>query len=552
MKQGLLLYAFAIIFAITGCNRHADNPHLVYIDSLIHQKEFDKAYREVLQYADQIDTTNEADLAYYYLLRTRCQDCLKIGYDTEEGILKSVAYYKANGNNEKLLLAHHYAGIVQYHAGKKTEGVKHIKTGEAIAIQTGDVNMQTEAAIYLSYINSKEGNNREALIHINKALKLAKTHKNYRRIGYCYNHLAVLFSDMDIKDSCRYYSNLAEKYIVYQEPWEQVRFYNNSALAEMENKHFDKAIQLAEKSLTIENIPHTHYILAAIYHKLKKEDLADAEWKRALKETNLRLLSGMVTDYAKWLTDVGRKDEANQAYLKLKELEDSLKKHQQGENVLSTLHSHEKTTMERQWFDRAKRYILIISLLLCLLICYGIYSYRKRKHQQDRLMEIERQLLIYEQQEEMWKVSSDSSQKDIEILENNINKLREEQERDWKQLKKRHNKTVERLQQKIEDIKTEFPQRMAKGKELFDQVVANQNVSQWDKDERECFFMYCSVYHPDIMAPVEKDENNIKGNVKLYCILLGLGKSDEDIANIMHLSPAAFRMMKSRYNKMME
>ena len=219
MKQGLLLYTFAIIFAITGCNRHADNPHLVYIDSLIHQKEFDKAYREVLQYADQIDTTNEADLAYYYLLRTRCQDRLQMDFDTEDGILKSIDYYKANRDDEKLLLAHYYAGIVQYYSDKKEEGVKNIKTAEAVAVQTGDVFMQTETAIYLAFINALERNFKEALSYIRKALDLSERTNNKRRLTYSYHLLSAIYNDMGISDSSNYYSEKAFQYIQYQEPY---------------------------------------------------------------------------------------------------------------------------------------------------------------------------------------------------------------------------------------------------------------------------------------------------------------------------------------------
>ena len=324
------------------------------------------------------------------------------------------------------------------------------------------------------------------------------------------------------------------------------------AIVEIDSNRLDEAKVLLKKSLSIEDLPHTHYLLAQIYHKENDEKKAEEEWQKALQEKDLRLRIGMTRIYAGWLIETNRQEEAAQVYKQLKHIEDSAKHVVQGENVLSTLHSHEKTTMEKQWFDRAKRYILIISLLLCLLICYGIYSHRKRKRQQDRLMEIERQLLIYEQQEEMWQHSSKRSQLDNDILRKHIAHLHKMKEKEWHQLKKKHKKTIDKIKQESERVKTEFPQRMAKGKELFDQVVANQNISQWDKDERECFFMYCSIYHPDIMASVEKDENNIKGNVKLYRILLGLGKSDEDIMSIMHLSPAAFRVMKSRYNKIME
>lgn len=546
MKYKLSFFILFILIASTSCNHYTDNPHLVSIDTLLERKEIDKAYYEIEKYGNELDTTNEADLAYYYLLRTKCQDKLQIDFDTEEGIKKSIKYYDASGNDEKLMLAHYYAGIVQYYGNKKQQGVDNIKTAEAIAKKRNDVKMQTEIAIYISFINLMEGNLREAQKKIIHALQLSKRSGNMRRIAYCYSHLSVIYNDMGMRDSTHYYAEKAIKYIKYQEPQEQVGTYNNLAVKMLDNHRLEEAYALLQKSLAIKDIPHTHYLLAEYYHEKHDEENAEKEWQKAIKVKDLRVTIPILQHYANWLLETNRKEEAAEVYKKIKLLEDSVKRVKQGENVLATLHHHEQSIIEHNMNIRTYALISVVILLLALFPLFYKYMDRRRKRQQKRLFDLENKLLIFQQQEKLWKHSQLKSSKKMEKLQEKITLLQEQKEREWKQLNTTHSKTIRDIKLKMEKLKTELPHKLAKGKDIYERVMQNHNISQYKTEDNECFFLYCTLIHPEV---IESMPANIKGNIKVYHILLGLNKNEDEIRQIMQLSPSAFRMMKSRYNK---
>lgn len=542
-RHGLFLYIISLLSACTG---YTENPALVHIDSLLERKEVEKAYAQLLKCKSSIDTLKEADAAYYYLLRTKCQDKLQTDYDTQQGILRSIAFYKEVNDKDKLLQAYYYAGIVQYDDNNKQEAVKNIKKAETLAIENRNARMQIETDLYLSYINVMEGNLQESLAYARKALQQAERTDNKRRMGFCYNQMAVIYNDMQMKDSSHYYSELADKYISYQEPSVQARTYNNKAVDEIDQNNLHKAKALLHKSLAIEDIPHTHYLMARIHHMQGDEENAEKEWQKAIKVKDLRVTIPILQHYANWLLETNRKEEAAEVYKNIKLLEDSVKRVKQGENVLATLHHHEQSIIKHNMNIRTYALISVVILLLALFPLFYKYMDRRRKRQQKRLFDLENKLLIFQQQEKLWKHSQLKSSQKMEKLQEKITLLQEQKEREWKQLNTTHSKTIRDIKLKMEKLKTELPHKLAKGKDIYERVMQNHNISQYKTEDNECFFLYCTLIHPEV---IESMPANIKGNIKVYHILLGLNKNEDEIRQIMQLSPSAFRMMKSRYNK---
>ena len=551
MRTSVLYLFCAVCLVLTvSCHRSSSSLSLVQADSLLHQIGPDTAYTILQQWRSAQNRLSEADEAYYNLLLTQCQDKLGLDITSDSAILSSLSYYEHHeAGSDKQLQATYYTGIVKSVLGQNEEALAYFKKTEAEAQRKNDRKMELEALVYLAYIHAQACNYRESLRYDFKALAMAKAMDNKQRMGFCYNDICVTYEEMGMADSSIYYSKKMIDYIPYQSAHHQMLFYNNAAVSYKREGYFAEAESLLNHSLQIGPTPHTYYTLACLYDTLNETDKAAAAWDKALEETQPRQRMECLRDYGRWLKKQGRNDEALAVFEQVDSLEKSVRQQGAGERLIKKQAIFEE---ENRVSNTRKIWVKISAVLLIILFTVIIYQLFRRRKTRHHLLTQTEQLMLLESQLKQSQDKFTEHSKDMTELSDKIRIIKDEQDRELKELKKSHKKTVDRIKQETEKIKTEFPKRMAKGKKLFDQVVANQNISQWDKDERECFFMYCSVYRPDIMASVEKDENNIKGNVKLYRILLGLGKSDEDIVNIMHLSPAAFRMMKSRYNKIME
>ena len=76
--------------------------------------------------------------------------------------------------------------------------------------------------------------------------------------------------------------------------------------------------------------------------------------------------------------------------------------------------------------------------------------------------------------------------------------------------------------------------------------MANKNISQKPLEVYEDFFQYYNRADEHFIDRLERNNTKITPNQKMYCILMRLRKSDEEIRTIMARSDNTLRMTKTR------
>ena len=88
------------------------------------------------------------------------------------------------------------------------------------------------------------------------------------------------------------------------------------------------------------------------------------------------------------------------------------------------------------------------------------------------------------------------------------------------------------------------------GKQLYDKVLQNSNLSQWTKDEREVFISYYFGEHSAFRSEIDNTYQKLAVNAYIFLILQHLGKSKTEVMDMMGFSDQAYRSLKSRIEKM--
>ena len=108
-----------------------------------------------------------------------------------------------------------------------------------------------------------------------------------------------------------------------------------------------------------------------------------------------------------------------------------------------------------------------------------------------------------------------------------------------------HDKEINRLNDRITSARRSINERLGRGKEVFDHIVAGGKLPP-SADDENCLIEYYSVSHYTTFHEWTTGYNHLTARLYTYLILQDMGKQDDDIAQILCISPSAVRSIKSR------
>lgn len=108
-----------------------------------------------------------------------------------------------------------------------------------------------------------------------------------------------------------------------------------------------------------------------------------------------------------------------------------------------------------------------------------------------------------------------------------------------------HDKEINRLNNKITSVRRSTNERLGRGKEVFDLISAGGKLPP-SVDDENCFIEYYSVSHYTTFHEWATRYDHLTARLYTYLILQDMGKQDDDICQILCISPSAVRSIKSR------
>ena len=109
-------------------------------------------------------------------------------------------------------------------------------------------------------------------------------------------------------------------------------------------------------------------------------------------------------------------------------------------------------------------------------------------------------------------------------------------------------KKIEELNQQICDIMDNRAPGLNKGRVLYDDIVANRDISHWSKEDETLFLEYYTATNYRAMQQLKAipREDKLTNHRLIFLILQEMGKSELDILRILSISKETLRTLRHR------
>ena len=186
------------------------------------------------------------------------------------------------------------------------------------------------------------------------------------------------------------------------------------------------------------------------------------------------------------------------------------------EKITELQHQYEQQTKNRRHYQ-ILAYLFGLLFLAILMVLVILFFNRRRIEQYNSILDLNAQT--------------------IERAQQRIEALSQESEA--------HDKEINRLNEKITSVRRSSNERLGRGKEVFDHIIAGGKLPPLADDENS-LIEYYSVSHYATFHEWTTGYNHLTARLYTYLILQDMGKQDDDIARILCISPSAVRSIKSR------
>lgn len=512
------LTVFIFVVLCVSCGSPVNDSRLVTIDSLLQQGYPDSAkyYLEDIKVTD-LDKSN---MAYYYLLKTIFDYKIENPTRNDSLIDISIKYYRDQDDKYHLAMSYVYKGQIESDNGNHEQAIVYLKMAEGLLSFLNSTELFVRTKVCLSNENLHSNNLHTALRYGKEALRKAEENNNLRWMAFCNNQMGVIYSHLDILDSCLYYHERAMKYCEFAPQIEQSDFYLNYGITIWNFGDRQEAERLLKKSLSLYPMAFTYASLAELYAQQGRTIEAQSLWKYALKTKDYKAKIHFTEAYATWLRQQGRDAEAWNVMKHLPAMRDSLARRQKTEAIKEIQDRYDKewATLRLQ---RMLAYAVggIVALLLLGIV---VWMYLRWKAQRTKRELAEKQLLIVDYSQQIERLSKEGKENSAEMRQ---------------------------LEKQLDKVRSDMQSMIYNGKRLMEHVKAGGNTAVWKKKDFENVIeYYCTVNLPFVMH-LEKDYRSLTPS-NMFMLLLAeeLKYNDAKIAECMMMSPGALRTAKSRIN----
>lgn len=552
MNMKKMIYLFAFLHMLAGCNGTRVAEKLNQIDSLIAKEQFDSA--SIIHHSlNKVDMSPE-DKAHYYLLATQ------LGYITyhplpSDSLLDlALMYYNKIGNTQKLADAYYYKSFRSRNNQDYPQAILYCKEAEHLADQSKDIRLQYKIAENLACLNSFCENDLLQLQYAKKALSIADRAHNNNWLAYSYNRISFAFAKLNQLDSAYFYIEKTIPYIKYIDDPNKAVFLMNMGLL-YKNNDPQKAKDLFVKALEHDELPLTLEHLADVYYAEGNKEKAYSLWKKALT------ISGgegyekdnLIHSIISYDLEHGNIDDVSKNVDEIINIKDSILNKLKNDTIkdLQLRFDHEVAMHEADKKLLNTQRLLLGSAIILVLMAFYLF-YRKKK-EEARQREHQDQLYAYTTEIDQLTISKDGALAQIRELENN----KDENLQKISQLEKeaRDAETaINKLNLDIQKLLDEGAPKLKEGKRLYDQIMEGQTTLEWTNKEEEYFNKYYAATHYQSYNRLRKVKRvtKLSAHNMFYLILKDMGKSDEEVKRIMVLSPEGLRSIRSRTRPLSE
>ena len=516
MKLLKILIIFSVILA--ACGKHPlPNQDLMSAYEYLKKGEIDTAKK----IAENAPCITAADSAMLCIVRGGVAVVVSdFDYDDSLGVNNCLRFY--GSDNEKLAWAHLVKGFIFFNLNSWENAVMEIRTAEKLVepINCNELKFLIYNMLALLNVDSQNYGYYEEVIE--KLRKYAVTdydkaeYYSMKRFGYTIGLLSL--------DSAKFYAKKTLEIVENKGiKTENIYFYYYDYAKLICDEDDSTAEQYIKKALEIDSINRTYALLGKIYLNRGNLNVANQYFAKALEG---RFDCDTEEDVHRWLHDfyAERKD-FEAAYLHTVQriaAKDSIIKYLQTNDIKPVQARFEaeienlklKSSFEKKIFLT----ILISAVILAVLVLVVVFQKYKLADRSRKISEAQRTINDYNQKiNELQRTNTEHSDEEIKYL-----------------------------QQKVKALEMKFSDIYVRGKELYSQILNDKKIGRWSKEDYKNFIDYYQSLDFLYVYSFETDYTSLTDRQKIFLILLHIGKTKEQVMQIMTIEESSFRSMKSR------
>lgn len=518
-KLIFILILLPLMISCTNNNNKAEKI-LSNADSLLQAGNTDKAIM-LLERINGKSLTGADARAKYCLLLTKAYNTLGKVLSNDSLIDFSIKYFEKTKNHTDLARSYYYKGMCMLDRGDFENGVILLKKAESEEKLSSDPSLRQYIYINLSHVNLESGNYKTALRYSLKALENAEKRNNTIWMCVSLDKTASCYYFMNKKDSAESYMSriipLLEK---INDKEMSSMFLNNIGLIWYEKGLYEKAEPMFRQAFNLLDVPTTRINLAKVCYDRGKTEVCDTLLAKALEGANFDEKAEIYQFMAEKAEKENRPEEAN-IFHKKKIMQDSALARKKTEEMLSLQNEYDNMKKDERTGQRIGMIIIISVSVLLFFAISSVFLFRRRANRTRRqITEIRKE--------------TDKYQRKLENAE---------------RTSRGDKKEIERLRKKLEQGEARLSAILDRGKDLYDSVKLDGNVSRWSKDDFEAVVEYLRAKMPDEVRMIEGTHTKLTAYATFFLLLSATGMDAADTARIMGISQGAVRTMRHRLKK---
>ena len=516
MKQASLIVVGFLM--LLSCQTGSISRKLTEEDSLVFKEEYDSAYQTISS-IDETTIKNQEDQAHYKLLKVQTGYLANKPAASPDSLLDEVIdYYQKEGNAEKLADAFYYKAIGFGMRKMYQQAIQYYKKAEMKANESGNLYQQYKISEGISFVNRRNGKYDLQLKYAKKAYSLARALDKKNWIAYSCYAIEFAYTNLGFEDSASFYLQQIPIYIRYAKKSELPVLLTTLGYY-LKYNHPEDAKRYLLESLSYKELTATYEHLADIsYHEGNQDEYHDYLMK-ALTVKDATPKDNIIRNLIEYDLERGKTDSISDMVTQIFEIRDSIDAKLRNDTIKdlqtrfdheTAIHAKDQAIIRWQWG--------IMILALALLAGIGLYI-RRRYLNKIKLQGYQMQINDCLNQIDALKATGSDAQKKIE-----------------------------ELNQQISDIMDNRAPGLNKGRVLYDDIVANRDISHWSKEDETLFLEYYTATNYRAMQQLKAipREDKLTNHRLIFLILQEMGKSELDILRILSISKETLRTLRHR------
>lgn len=506
-----------ILFSFLSCG-NSESEKCSEVERYLDKQENDSAINlfKTINYSELYDDDSKNS---YALLRTRV-DYLE-GYEQESDTIinQCLKHFISKNDNKKIAECYYYLAVYNYDQGQVKKAFWSICKADYHAEQTNDIALKHKITeILLDWYNTAEEYS-SALSYGKKNLYLSTLAGDKNWLAYAYVMMATTYHGLGQMKKSEEFLNKSLEYLNSVPRKEQAQFYvslgssiidSNPARA---REYFSKAIKANKDASGYSG-------LAILEYQDGHLDTSEEYLRKALdtgdKSTKMFVYSNMLSMYS----SKGDYKKALECSMNINKLQVEKFKEQKDES-LTLVQKQFTSEIEHQRFKQRLSEGFFFVLIFILLVI-AIYIYLHFKNERWKKNSLENLVMLNVYKEKLNKLKEKGSQSETPVLEE------------------------KKIQEKINTIQKRQSKILYNGQILYQDILDGKNTLTWNKRDYENFMEYYKVVDLPFVTQLQTEYDHLSPRYQFFLVMKNMGKSEEEIQDIMVISSGTIRTIKSR------